>query len=157
MLQLRLSISQQSRTAVMIMVSGWMEEDEDDKRTFGVIPSEENLGLKVRTRAKICYDRTSAHCCSCLPQERLIRFYRVHDPARLQDVEKHIWDFSEDPAPLYAAVRIFCDVSGRNVTYHTSWKLCSQSSTFCSYSERFVATFCPTTAQAALRQRPLER
>ena len=31
------------------MVSGWMEEDEDDKRTFGVIPSEENLGLKVRS------------------------------------------------------------------------------------------------------------
>ena len=37
----------QGRMAVIIMVSGWMEEDEDDKRTFGVVPSEENLSLKV--------------------------------------------------------------------------------------------------------------
>jgi len=35
------------------MVSGWMEEDEDDKRTFGVIPSEENISLQVRKKA--CY------------------------------------------------------------------------------------------------------
>ena len=32
--------------AVMIMVSGWMDEDEDDKRTFGVLP--EQMDLKVR-------------------------------------------------------------------------------------------------------------
>ena len=31
--------------AVMIMVSGWMDEDEDDKRTFGVLP--EKMNLKV--------------------------------------------------------------------------------------------------------------
>jgi len=38
----------QDKLEVMIMVSGWMEEEEDDKRTFGVIPSEENISLKVR-------------------------------------------------------------------------------------------------------------
>ncbi len=32
---------------MMIMVSGWMEEDEDDKRTFGVVPSDKNISLKV--------------------------------------------------------------------------------------------------------------
>ena len=37
----------QGRMAVIIMVSGWMEEDEDDKRTFGVVPSEETISLKV--------------------------------------------------------------------------------------------------------------
>ena len=37
----------QDRMEVIIMVSGWMEEDEDDKRTFGVIPSDEKIGLKV--------------------------------------------------------------------------------------------------------------
>jgi hypothetical protein len=48
----------QDKMEVMIMVSGWMEEDEDDKRTFGVVP--EHMGL----------------------QERLTRFYRIHDTSR---------------------------------------------------------------------------
>eukprot|EP01032_Pedospumella_encystans_P010520 gene10520-12287_t len=74
---------EKSRTSVMIMVSGWMEEDEDDKRTFGVVPSDKNISLK----------------------ERLVRYYRIHDPARLLDVEKNLWDFCEDPAPLFAALK----------------------------------------------------
>ena len=41
------------------MVSGWMEEAEDDKRTFGVVPKEMSL------------------------KERLTRFYKIHDPVRL--------------------------------------------------------------------------
>ena len=32
---------------MIIMVSGWMEEDEDDKRTFGVVPCDKNISLKV--------------------------------------------------------------------------------------------------------------
>ena len=35
----------QNRIAVMVVVSGWMDEAEDDKRTMGVVPSE--MGLKV--------------------------------------------------------------------------------------------------------------
>lgn len=33
----------QDKMEVIIMVSGWMEEDEDDKRTFGVVPDEMSL------------------------------------------------------------------------------------------------------------------
>ena len=35
----------QGKMEVMVMVSGWMEEDEDDKRTFGVLPDQ--MSLKV--------------------------------------------------------------------------------------------------------------
>jgi hypothetical protein len=53
------SITQlQDKMEVMIMVSGWMEEDEDDKRTFGVVP--DHMGF----------------------QERLTRFYRINDKSR---------------------------------------------------------------------------
>jgi hypothetical protein len=45
---------------VMIMVSGWMEEEDDDKRTFGVPPDSDRMPLR----------------------ERLTRYYRLHDPAR---------------------------------------------------------------------------
>ena len=34
-----------SKMEVVVMVSGWMEEDEDDKRTFGVLPDQ--MSLKV--------------------------------------------------------------------------------------------------------------
>jgi hypothetical protein len=45
---------------VAIMVSGWMEEPDDDKRTFGVPPDPDRMPLR----------------------ERLTRYYRLHDPAR---------------------------------------------------------------------------
>ena len=48
----------QEKLEVMIVVSGWMEEDEDDKRTFGVIPSEENISLRVRI-SNLCAERNS--------------------------------------------------------------------------------------------------
>jgi hypothetical protein len=49
---------EKGKMAVVIMVSGWMDEAEDDKRTFGVLPEEMSL------------------------KERLVRFYQLHDPSR---------------------------------------------------------------------------
>eukprot|EP01032_Pedospumella_encystans_P010592 gene10592-12368_t len=74
---------EKGRMAVMIMVSGWMEEDEDDKRTFGVVPSEENISLK----------------------ERLVRYYRIHDPSRLSYAELEAANYSRDPSPLFSALK----------------------------------------------------
>ena len=39
----------------MVVVSGWMDEAEDDKRTMGVVPSE--MGLKVLYVHLILMDR----------------------------------------------------------------------------------------------------
>jgi hypothetical protein len=54
---------------VVIMVSGWMIEEDDYRKTFGVIPEEMSLG------------------------ERLRRFYELHCPARLAlaDEEAKMW------------------------------------------------------------------
>jgi hypothetical protein len=68
----------QDKMEVMIMVSGWMEEDEDDKRTFGVVP--EHMGL----------------------QERLTRFYRIHDTSRLVGISSY------DSASIYKTSLYWC-------------------------------------------------
>jgi hypothetical protein len=56
----------------MIMVSGWMEEEEDHRRAFGILPS--HIG----------------------DEERLIRYYELHAPYRLTKVEMELMEFGDD-------------------------------------------------------------
>jgi hypothetical protein len=56
----------------MIMVSGWMEEEEDHRRAFGILPSHIS------------------------DDERLIRYYELHAPYRLTKVEMELMEFGDD-------------------------------------------------------------
>lgn len=38
---------QRSSLAVMIVISGFMNEENDDRRSFGVMPQPEHLSMKV--------------------------------------------------------------------------------------------------------------
>lgn len=69
--------------ALMIMVSGWMENDEDYKRAFGVLP-----------------EIMSFH-------ERLIRFYQIHAPERIEKAAEEIEDYELHQDQLYDEVMCF--------------------------------------------------
>ena len=69
----------------MILVSGWMEEDEDDKRAFGILPD------------------YISHA------ERLSRFYEIHCPDRLNKMEQELEDFYFHIEDLYDQVSDFLD------------------------------------------------
>jgi hypothetical protein len=63
-------------------VSGWLEEPEDYKRAFGVLP---------------------AH----LPdRERLVRFYELHAPQRLLKVDMEVQEFADHFDDLYHQVTL---------------------------------------------------
>lgn len=61
------------KLAVVIMVSGWMIDEDDYRKTFGVIPDEMSL------------------------EERLRRFYELHCPMRLPGAtsEAQMWKDDE--------------------------------------------------------------
>merc|ERR1711871_7892 len=40
--------AQRDKLAVMIFVSGWMQNPDDDKRTIGILPCEDHLSLEER-------------------------------------------------------------------------------------------------------------
>ena len=61
--------------AVMIMISGWMNEEDDYKRVFGILPS--NSAIQ--------------------PLERLIRFYLQHNPTKLENIEVELELYMKDP------------------------------------------------------------
>jgi hypothetical protein len=65
----------------MIMISGWLEQDEDYKRAFGVLP----LNMSE--------------------EERLTRFYELHCPQRLPKVKKELEVFYEHYDDLHQQVR----------------------------------------------------
>jgi hypothetical protein len=65
------------KLAMVLMVAGFMENDEDDKRSFGVLPDE--LSLK----------------------ERLTRYYSIHARDRLEKVDNEVLCFEDDPQPLF--------------------------------------------------------
>eukprot|EP01039_Chlorochromonas_danica_P008478 gene8478-9344_t len=67
--EFELHSEKKGQMAIMIMVSGWMENDEDYKRAFGVLP--EILSF----------------------QERLIRFYQMHAPERIEKAAEEIEDY----------------------------------------------------------------
>mmetsp|Transcript_24904 Transcript_24904/g.41639 ORF Transcript_24904/g.41639 Transcript_24904/m.41639 type:complete len:896 (-) Transcript_24904:180-2867(-) len=64
---------EKNKMAIMIMISGWLDEEEDDKMAFGVLPEELTL------------------------TERLYRFYQLYAPERLKNVETESECFAEDP------------------------------------------------------------
>jgi len=59
------------------MVAGFMEHDEDDKRTFGIVPDELSL------------------------RERLTRYYSIHARDRLEKVDNEVQCFEDDPQSLF--------------------------------------------------------
>lgn len=70
----------QGQLAVMIMVSGWMEANEDYKRAFGIMPAEMTF------------------------KERLMRFYEAHCPERLANAAEELEDYEETPDSLFDQV-----------------------------------------------------
>ncbi len=66
---------------MMIVVSGWIEQDEDEKRAFGIVPA-------------VMSD-----------EERLTRFYEVNCPERLTKVDKELDNFFYHMDDLYNQVR----------------------------------------------------
>jgi len=67
---------EKGKMAVIVMISGWMDQDEDDKRVFGLVP--QDMGLK----------------------ERLHRFYQLHAPEKLCTVENESKCFEDDPEQI---------------------------------------------------------
>ena len=97
------------RLAMVLMVAGFMENDEDDKRSFGVLPDE--LSLK----------------------ERLTRYYSIHAPDRLEKVDSEVLCFEDDPQQLFDHVSGLCEylLSPIDATDNKSHCLCLS---VCSYA-----------------------
>ena len=108
--------------SVLIMVPGFMDGDEDDKRTIGVLPNDMGLMVSVlvcmcvcvRIRVRYLWKRLSAHIISHTvvttilfyhqSQERLERYYRLHDRNRFA---KTAYDSRDSLFVFYLSYHIF--------------------------------------------------
>jgi hypothetical protein len=64
------------KLSVVIMISGWMQCPDDDKRTYGVLPSEEHMTIEERLRryyTRICLDEKMSISVRLSAEQRLKR------------------------------------------------------------------------------------
>ena len=76
--------------AVIIMISGWMQDDEDYKRAFGIVPSHMELN------------------------EIMTRFYQVNDPKRVATVVDDLNSSERNPEGFIEAILMKYDMSPLN-------------------------------------------
>lgn len=67
----------QGQVAVMIMISGWLESEEDYKRSFGILPKEMTF------------------------RERLFRYYQLYCPERIATIDEEVEIYEECPERLF--------------------------------------------------------
>lgn len=85
---------QSDKLAVMIVISGWMQRNDDDKRTYGILPSDEYITLEERlTRyyTRICLNKSI---------DAVVRLMCEH---RLRNVKKETKEWNKKSDELLQA------------------------------------------------------
>lgn len=112
---------EKGQLAVTIMVSGWMHESEDYKRTFGILPSAMTL------------------------EEALTRFYLQHDRGMLNSVKSETSAYEKSPMALVDQVTMkygLCPLTPANLT--TPYDPIALSERDQALLERLIADFVMT-------------